>query len=85
VYGHPLEDYACVSRMQQALLDHAGGKITPVMSQLFQICVKATRVALVQDHRDSLIDIAGYARTIELTNERYNAIKAEIIKRGQQK
>jgi hypothetical protein len=67
VYGHPLEDYICVSTMQQALLEHAGGKITPILSQQFQICVKLARLAKSPAHRDSMCDIAGYARTMEMS------------------
>lgn len=77
-YGHPLDDYTCTAALFAAILRHAGklkdgAVIEPELAQLMMIQVKASRLAQNLRHRDSLIDIAGYARTIEMTiDERDN-------------
>src|SRR5689334_9048258 len=71
-YGHPLDDYTCTAALFTAVLRHAGklregAVIEPELAQLLMIQVKASRLAQNLRHRDSLVDIAGYARTIEMT------------------
>lgn len=71
-YGHPLDDYTCTAALFTAVLMHAGKLradvvIEPELAQLLMIQVKASRLAQNLRHRDSLVDIAGYARTIEMT------------------
>ncbi len=71
-YGHPLDDYQCTAALFTALLQHAGklnlgATIEPELAQAMMIAVKLSRLSSNLTHRDSLIDIAGYARTIEMT------------------
>ena len=71
-YGHPLDDYECTGALFTALLQHAGklrqgAVIEPELAQALMIAVKLSRLSGNLTHRDSLIDIAGYARTIEMT------------------
>jgi len=71
-YGHPLDDYTCTAELFTAILKHAGklkedAEIEPELAQLLMIQVKTSRLAQNITHRDTLIDIAGYARTIEMT------------------
>jgi hypothetical protein len=71
-YGHPLDDYTCTGALFTALLQHAGklregATIEPELAQVLMIAVKLSRLSGNLTHRDSLIDIAGYARTIEMT------------------
>jgi hypothetical protein len=71
-YGHPLDDYNCTGALFTALLQHAGklkagAVIEPELAQVLMIAVKLSRLSGNLTHRDSLIDIAGYARTIEMT------------------
>lgn len=73
-YGHPLDDYACTAALFTALLQHAGklrdgAAIEPELAQALMIAVKLSRLSRNPSHRDSLVDIAGYARTIEMTQE----------------
>lgn len=76
-YGHPLDDYTCTADLFTAILQRAGklkehATIDPDLAQLLMICVKASRLAGDLHHRDSLVDIAGYSRTIEMTQQEYN-------------
>lgn len=76
-YGHPLDDYSCTADLFTALLHRAGKlkeheKIEPALAALLMIAVKMSRLSGQPDHRDSIIDIAGYARCIELIHEEYN-------------
>lgn len=73
-YGAPLDDYTCTAALFTALLQHAGKlkqneTIEPELAQVLMIAVKLSRLSGNLTHRDSLVDIAGYARTIEMTQE----------------
>lgn len=61
VYGHPLDDFARVALIKQAV-DHCAD--TEIKHALEMIGVKLARLAQSPTHLDSAIDIAGYARTI---------------------
>lgn len=66
-YGHPADDYARTAAMWSAYLGH---EVTPLQAQMCMALVKVSRLANSPRHRDSLVDIAGYARTYEMTLER---------------
>ena len=75
-YGHPLDDYNCTAAIWTAMLKHAGlipkdtgYQISPELAQAMMIALKLVRFTHNPEHRDSLVDIAGYARTIEMTIE----------------
>lgn len=62
-YGHPAEGFAKVASAARALgLDPTAG---PLNHALYMILLKITRLLEAPNHRDSLVDIAGYARTYE--------------------
>jgi len=62
-YGHPAEDFR---RIATYWSNHLGGiAITPHDVALMMIMVKLSRLHNTPYHRDSLVDIAGYARCAE--------------------
>lgn len=63
-YGHPLDDYTRTAGMWSAFL---GVEITAEQAQLMMCLVKISRLHNSPRHRDSLVDLAGYARTYEMT------------------
>lgn len=67
VYGHPADDYARTAAMWSAYL---GVEVTALQAQMCMVLVKVSRLANTPTHRDSLVDIAGYARTYEMTLEK---------------
>jgi 23S rRNA maturation-related 3'-5' exoribonuclease YhaM len=63
-YGHPAIDFDKVTAAAQAL------GIDPAVEgalhhALYMILVKISRLTETPKHRDSIVDIAGYARTYE--------------------
>lgn len=67
VYGHPSDDFARVAKMAEAIKDCPDPLLRHV---LYMILVKVSRLAKTPSHIDSLIDIAGYARTGAMVLER---------------
>jgi hypothetical protein len=62
-YGHPGVDF------ERAALLKSGVEACPhpaIQHALEMICVKMARLCHTPDHLDSVIDIAGYARTIAM-------------------
>lgn len=61
VYGHPVDDFQFAHEIKEAvcLCPHP-----QVRHALEMIGVKMARLVTTPDHIDSVIDIAGYARTI---------------------
>ncbi|MBC8158973.1 MAG: hypothetical protein H8E94_06550 [Alphaproteobacteria bacterium] len=66
-YGHPLEDFERAQTIKAAV---SICKNAPVRHALEMIGVKMARLAQTPDHMDSVIDIAGYARTIAMILEK---------------
>lgn len=71
-YGHPEDDFTAVSKAAWALgvLPSSGSEGTPLHHALYMILVKIQRLVQTPDHRDSIVDIAGYARNYEMILER---------------
>lgn len=73
-YGHPYDDFKRVAAMWTEILDplgvlrERGLKITPEHVALCQIAVKISREAH-RHKRDNLVDMCGYARTIEVIKD----------------
>lgn len=61
-YGHPLDDFSRTAKMWAAIL---GCEVTPEQVGLCMCVVKISR-QLNRPKRDNLVDLAGYAATVEL-------------------
>jgi hypothetical protein len=75
VYGHPLENYRALAAVWTAILQQSkiiddGRQLTPELCQVMLMGMKVVRLGKEPEHRDSIIDVAGYARTLEMTIER---------------
>lgn len=66
VYGHPLDDYTRTAQLFSGIL---GITITAEQAILMMIAVKISRLTNSPDHRDSIIDLAGYAECLDLVRE----------------
>lgn len=66
-YGHPYEHYLKVSIIKSVLSECEDGAVRHALEM---IAVKMCRLIHQPDHLDSIIDIAGYARTIAMVNDR---------------
>lgn len=61
VYGHPIKDFTKVASLTKPILE---SDIDPVLKHsLYMIQVKIARLLETPGHRDSIVDIAGYANT----------------------
>lgn len=69
-YGHPSDDFERVARAAMAL--NIFPENGPKWHALYMILVKLSRLSETPDHHDSIVDIAGYARTYEMILEREN-------------
>ena len=65
IYGDPKESFGKVSLMKVALADCPNAAIRHALEM---ICLKVVRISQSPDSRsmDSIIDVAGYARTIAM-------------------
>ena len=62
-YGHPYEDFSKTAGAWESLF---GWKCSPSQVALAMIVVKLSRLQVTPQKRDSIVDIAGYARTYEM-------------------
>jgi hypothetical protein len=67
VYGHPAEDFERQAGMMRALF---GWPVEAKDIPLMMVCVKLSRLRQTPLHQDSVLDIAGYARTYEAVQAR---------------
>lgn len=75
-YGHPFDDFSRTGRIWGAIL--GVGDIAPHIVGLCMAAVKISRE--VNGHkRDNLVDLAGYAATVELALERQAAIREGFV------
>jgi len=65
-YGSPIEDFTKQARMWGSIL---GVKVTPQQIAMCMIAVKLSRLTNSPRHRDSIADICGYARCLDLCNQ----------------
>ena len=85
-YGHPADDFAKVALAAAALgvkpSDRRIGipgdeavEAAALHHALYMILVKIQRLVQTPDHHDSVVDIAGYARTYEkVLEKRYESV-----------
>ena len=71
-YGHPADDFGAVTKAAKALglfydVDETNFALHHA---LYMVMVKIQRLVQTPDHHDSIVDIAGYARTYEKVLER---------------
>ena len=78
VYGHPLDDFTAVGKQwaiyltrwldthHPGLLNGPIPDIPPSVVACLMIALKINRVMKTLGHRDSLVDIAGYARCSDM-------------------
>lgn len=67
-YGHPREDFTRTAIMWEALFDLPPGSLDPEKVAMAMICVKLSRLCNAYK-RDTIVDIAGYAKTIDLCQQ----------------
>lgn len=68
IYGHPINDFGKVTRMAEPILE---SDIDPRLKHaLYMIQVKVARLLQTPGHRDSIVDIAGYANTYSMVAEK---------------
>lgn len=71
-YGHPGDDFARTAGAWKALF---GWDVSPAQVALAMVVVKLSRLQETPDKRDSIVDIAGYARTYEMVLDRDRGAK----------
>lgn len=68
IYGHPIIDFTKVTEMAAPILE---ADIDPRLKHaLYMIQVKIARLLSTPGHRDSIVDIAGYANTYAMCAEK---------------
>lgn len=67
-YGHPLDDFDCTAALWNAYLRKRGLEAGLVGEDIgmLMILLKVSRQA-GKNKRDNLVDIAGYAETVQMT------------------
>ena len=65
-YGSPIEDFTKQAKMWGAIL---GVNVTPQQIAMCMIAVKLSRLTNSPRHKDSCVDIIGYARCLDLCNQ----------------
>lgn len=75
-YGHPADDFGSVTRAAYELgIDPVGfsgdARNRALHHALYMVLVKIQRLVQTPGHYDSIVDIAGYARTYEKVWERH--------------
>ena len=65
-YGSPIEDFTKQAKMWSVILNT---NVTPQQIAMCMITVKLCRLTNSPRHRDSAIDVVGYARCLDLCNQ----------------
>lgn len=69
-YGKPSKNLDCIAQMWNAYMYSLGGRdITAKDVACMMVLLKTARLANRTDHRDSVVDICGYAALIERCDE----------------
>lgn len=78
-YGHPLEDFTKVNLIAEAIKNCPHPQIKHA---LYMIGVKMARLAQTPGHLDSIIDIAGYARTMAMILDKQDELASSQAASG---
>lgn len=71
VYHHPYTDFNCTVGILNSILgDRLSKPLDKKDVALIMIAVKLSRLSRSPGHRDSLVDLCGYARCYEMIQER---------------
>jgi len=63
-YGEPADNYRRIAALWTAYLDdRLAEPLTVADAALMSILIKTARLIVTPDHRDSWVDVAGYAAT----------------------
>lgn len=64
-YGHPIDDFTRTAAMWSAILGH------PVTAEQVGLCMCAVKISrqINKPKRDNLVDLAGYAATVDMVIE----------------
>lgn len=73
-YGHPFDDFSRTAKMWSGIF---GIDVRPEQVPLAMICVKISRETN-KPKTDNLVDIAGYAKTLDMVNQRRREMSAEL-------
>jgi len=79
-YGHPSKNLKTIAKMWNAYLDAKTtdrGELNAKDVASMMILLKTARLANDQTHRDSVVDICGYAALIERCDEEPTQVQAE--------
>lgn len=68
-YGKPSKNLDCIAGMWSAYLKTRGTDLTGKDVATMMVLLKAARLANKPGHRDSVVDICGYAALIERCDE----------------
>lgn len=71
-YGHPSKNLECIGDMWTAYVRSRFGSHIQFQAEdvaVLMVLVKAARLANTPGHRDSLVDICGYAALVERCSE----------------
>ena len=69
-YGHPSKNLDCIAGMWNAYLDSVGDRyLTNKDVAVMMVLLKSARLANDPTHRDSVVDICGYAALVERCDE----------------
>lgn len=73
-YGSPLDNWTATARILSSIV---GKELSAEQAALLMIGVKLARLATSPNHRDSLVDIAGYIAVIDLIIQERKARTAQ--------
>ena len=78
-YGHPSKNLKTIAKMWNAYLDArtTSAELNAKDVASMMILLKTARLANNPDHRDSVVDICGYAALIERCDEKPTESQAE--------
>lgn len=65
-YGHPFEDFGRTAQMWSAIL---GVEVTRTQVAQCMVAVKLSRLSATPNHRDSWVDVAGYAKCGDIVSD----------------